>query len=800
MKTSYTYDADGYLASITDPNGHTTSYTYDAVGRVLSETNPLGNKTAYTYTLAGRSASDTNGAGQVTSYGYDKRGDLTKANRAEATASYEYDGEQNLIAMTDTTGVTGWIYDKDGRQTTQIDQKGGRLVNSFDASGQLTAMKLPTGESIDYTYDLAGRVTSQSSPWGVLGYGWDAASNLTKMSRSTGVTTSYRYDPVNRVTGIVHQTSEPPAAVTVPATTKPMPSLSQKPKGCVTVAGYLSSRTMPAAGSDALCKPTDAYLNGRTLPTEPSPVADGGSLSYGFTYDADGQVTKATRTIEDTPPASTASTATGTSSSPSAKSTQTRSMSYGYDALERLTTSQLAGGEKNSYTYDAAGNRTSWKRSGSPAGDLNQFAEYNNANQIIQTTTTGAGSGAATYGYDGAGNRTRQTSNGVTTGFGYDATGRVASVSREGRSTSYAYDGLGRKASATDTTRYGTTTTRTVSAGATPIQQTDSQHGTTTLVYDVVGRVAEQVSTDGTVSWDLLDRLGSTVAQSTGGSITQLASYSDWGEQSFETGGWSALAGFTGQESDPSQGLTHFDARSYDPQVGSWTSPDSRPGLIAKPKSLSRYSYVENDPIRYLDPDGHRLSEPSADARSNSPTFWIDQQREAEARRIENERVAAAMAAGHGVGYRPVPPNPPGPVPVFDPKTGKPIDYSKPQQRHAPHSDINWGLVSDVFGVVSGAAGLLWWLPPPYGQIASAISGAAGLVSTAISCMEGGSAVVDCIVGIFLTLIPFAPRAVKVWARGWVTEAVQGAVNALGRMGSAFGLTESGGRLVTGKS
>lgn len=157
------------------------------------------------------------------------------------------------------------------------------------------------------------------------------------------------------------------------------------------------------------------------------------------------------------------------------------------------------------------------------------------------------------------------------------------------------------------------------------------------------------------MSWDLLDRLGSTVAQSTGGSITQLASYSDWGEQSFESSGWSALSGFTGRASDPTLGLTSFGARSYDPQVGSWMAPDSWPGLVGQPKSLSGYSYVGNDPVRYLDPDGHRLSEPSADARAQYPIYWIDQQREAEANRIENERVARAMASGHGVGYRPEP-------------------------------------------------------------------------------------------------------------------------------------------------
>lgn len=111
----------------------------------------------------------------------------------------------------------------------------------------------------------------------------------------------------------------------------------------------------------------------------------------------------------------------------------------------------------------------------------------------------------------------------------------MTTATRDGRSTTYDYDGLGRQASSTDTTVYEQTTTKTVSAGTTPVQQSDELHGTTTLISDAVGRLAEQVTDRGQATWDLLDRLGSTVAQSVGGSITQLSSYSDWGQQDFET-------------------------------------------------------------------------------------------------------------------------------------------------------------------------------------------------------------------------------------------------------------------------
>ena len=80
------------------------------------------------------------------------------------------------------------------------------------------------------------------------------------------------------------------------------------------------------------------------------------------------------------------------------------------------------------------------------------------------------------------------------------------------------------------------------------------------------------------------------------------------------------------------------------------------------------------------------------------------------------------MAAGHGVGYRPVPPNPPGPVPVFDPKTGKPIDYSKPQQRHV---DTNTNAFSQQpgFGAVSDVLSKIGFVSSIIGTVLTSLAG-----------------------------------------------------------------------------
>jgi RHS repeat-associated protein len=166
-------------------------------------------------------------------------------------------------------------------------------------------------------------------------------------------------------------------------------------------------------------------------------------------------------------------------------------------------------------------------------------------------------------------------------------------------------DGLGRQASFTDQSKYGTQTTSNVYDGTSLIQSTSSAQGASTLVRDAAGSLAEHVSANGEATWDLLDGLGSTIAGGTGGSITELASYDDWGAQRFETDGWSAPESYTGHAQDATQGLIHTFARSYDVATGTWTAPDTWRGLLSQPKSLARYQYAWGNPTTNWDPDGH---------------------------------------------------------------------------------------------------------------------------------------------------------------------------------------------------
>ena len=91
--TTYGYDADGQLTSVTPPDGQAITYGYDAMGNRTTVTQN-GVTTAYA----------TNDLNQYTavggvSYSYDKDGNLTVTTGAAGTTTYTYDAMNRLIGV-----------------------------------------------------------------------------------------------------------------------------------------------------------------------------------------------------------------------------------------------------------------------------------------------------------------------------------------------------------------------------------------------------------------------------------------------------------------------------------------------------------------------------------------------------------------------------------------------------------------------------------------------------------------------------------------------------------------------------
>ncbi|WP_339674176.1 RHS repeat-associated core domain-containing protein [Dasania marina] len=96
------------------------------------------------------------------------------------------------------------------------------------------------------------------------------------------------------------------------------------------------------------------------------------------------------------------------------------------------------------------------------------------------------------------------------------------------------------------------------------------------------------------------DLLGSPVLETDeGGNVLHRSYYKPYGET---RGGQRVGVGYTGHLEDEDLGLTYMQARYYDPDIGRFYSND--PVEFNSVNNFNRYSYANNNPYKYIDPDG----------------------------------------------------------------------------------------------------------------------------------------------------------------------------------------------------
>jgi RHS repeat-associated protein len=110
----------------------------------------------------------------------------------------------------------------------------------------------------------------------------------------------------------------------------------------------------------------------------------------------------------------------------------------------------------------------------------------------------------------------------------------------------------------------------------------------------------------GTLVFYHTDHLGSTTAITDAtGRVLQLLEYDPWGQVVKDIGDNYAHYRYTGQEYDPEIGLYNYKARLYAAGIGRFISADPIVSDPLDPQSLNRYSYVINNPLKYVDPSGY---------------------------------------------------------------------------------------------------------------------------------------------------------------------------------------------------
>ncbi|MGH8583646.1 MAG: RHS repeat domain-containing protein [Gammaproteobacteria bacterium] len=107
------------------------------------------------------------------------------------------------------------------------------------------------------------------------------------------------------------------------------------------------------------------------------------------------------------------------------------------------------------------------------------------------------------------------------------------------------------------------------------------------------------------------DALGSPIfATNQRGEVVWRRSYTPYGEEI--TGEAPNEPGYTGKFEEPDLGIQNFGARWYDARIGRFLAIDPAGFDASNPQSFNRYAYANNNPYKYVDPDG-RAAETALD-------------------------------------------------------------------------------------------------------------------------------------------------------------------------------------------
>jgi RHS repeat-associated protein len=340
--TQLGYDANDHLISVTDPRALQTTYTRNGFGNVTQQASPDTGTTTTTYDSGGNLKTATDARGALATYSYDALNRVTQAAYSDQTINFSYDAGANgvgrLTGASDANHSLTWLYDTHGRVIGK-----GMAVGSVALSvgygysnGDLASIVSPSGQTITYSY-TDHQVTSVSV-------------------NGTALVTGATYEPFGAVNGWTW--------------------------------GNFTTVSRSYDGDEKI--------------TQISTAGDTNNFGYDNAFRITG--------ITDT----------GISAN---------SWTLGYDALDRLTSAAQTATTLG-WSYDANGNRLN--QTGSNASTFTPSSTSNQLNSI-------AGALTRTYSYDAAGNTTSYSSDSFT----YNQRGRMSSAATGTTSATYVYSALG---------------------------------------------------------------------------------------------------------------------------------------------------------------------------------------------------------------------------------------------------------------------------------------------------------------------------------------------------------------------
>jgi RHS repeat-associated protein len=574
--SSFTYTAEGFLESLTDPEGRTTSYAYDPIGRMTGINRPDGNYVDFSYDANGNMTVLVNPAGTEHIFGF---------NQVNRNSSY----------TTPLSGSYSYVYDKD-RRLIQTNFPSNRQISNTYENGRLTQTQTPEG-NIDYSYACGTKIESITKDAESITYEYDGKLVTSETIDGTLVQSlSYTYNNDFDVTAFSYA-------------------------GGTTNFTYDNDGLLNAAGSFAISRNVDnglpeavtsnAFNLTRTFngyaEVEGQGVSVGGTdvASWNLTRDKNGRITQKTETIAGT----------------------LAEYSYTYDPMGRLLDVTKDGTTVEKYSYDPNGTRN-YEMNALRAIAGRTFT-YSEEDHLLTAGTT-------TYQYDLDGFLTTKTHHldpdnpddpVEVTSYTYSSHGELLSVTLPDKSLiEYVHDPLGRRIAKKVN---GTITEKYLWQDLTRLLAVYDGSDNLLMRFEYADdRMPMAVTTEGVTYYLVYDQVGSLrmLADSVGNMVKKIG-YDSFGNIIAESNeGLKIPFGFAGGLHDRHTGLVRFGYRDYDPDIGRWTAKDP---IFFAGGDTDLYGYVLSDPVNFVDPIGlfFPFGGPGfTNVKRSEPPSWYEQQ------------------------------------------------------------------------------------------------------------------------------------------------------------------------------
>lgn len=603
------------------------SYGYDTYGRTIWEKDNLGRATAYAYDLWSRPLKTTYIDGAVNQVQYQElsRQVVTtdadgnkwrstsdvlgrtileeewRAGQYHQTRSVAYNDDGQAIRQTNATATTHYTYDALGQLIGVKDALNKEYAYTYSSAGQLTAIRFPDQAKITKRYDELGRLITQVNETGQTDtYSYDANGNPVRhvdrkgqvftqqynsrnwlMSRTApDETITYTYDSAGRRKTMNDATGQ--SAYVYKAATGELTRVTFPDNRSISYT--YNSLGLRGSMVGPFGDPTFYTYDNRNRLTGAGPSTT--NLDVAYTYYGNNLIKGITL-----------------------KNGNKSFMTYEGLSLKTLVHQKGNGEELHrfGYSYDGNGNITS--QTGTQSGSLlNESYTYDSLSRISTASPNNE-----SYQYDNRDNRQTLYSddpgylgNMKPVAYAYDSQNRLKSAQQDTGSVTYRYNGDGllyERAENGVTTRYYYDGDQVIAEGIVGV------NGTATLKASYVRghQLAARSDASGKVYY-LHNGHGDVIEMrdSTGNASLNRYTYDVWGKPLKTEESVSNPFRYSGELWDTTTELQYLRTRWYDPGVGRFITKDTYEGSLASPLSLNLYTYVANNPLRYIDPSGNK--------------------------------------------------------------------------------------------------------------------------------------------------------------------------------------------------